>query len=375
MAEQQEDQSSKNEEPTPQKLKKAREKGDVPSSREVGTAMTVVSLLGLTALLAPGLMGPLGDVLGRSFANAGTAQIGEGIAGVRDIGGLLWSLGLSLGVVLLPVAAVMVGGALVGVALQGETVVSAERIRPKLSKLSPLAGFKRLFSGDSFLEFLKSVAKVLAVGALAVWLTYRAVTGLWQTKGVMPEFLLPHVQDYVTMLLGFVAILMVALALFDVIYKRMAWMRKQRMSVKELRDEFKDQEGDPLIKGKRMEIRRQRARQRMGAAVSDATVVLTNPTHFAVALKYDASKHSAPVCVAKGADLMAAHIRRLARENDVPVIENRPLARALYDVAKVDQVIPGEHWQAVAGIIRYILDTGRNIRATLPEGSSLREDD
>jgi flagellar biosynthetic protein FlhB len=170
-------------------------------------------------------------------------------------------------------------------------------------------------------------------------------------------------------------VLVVALALFDVIYKRLSWIRKQRMTIKELRDEFKEQEGDPMIKGKRMEIRRQRARQRMGAAVSDATVVLTNPTHFAVALKYDADRHSAPVCVAKGADLMAAHIRRLARDSEVPVIENRPLARALYDVAQVDQVIPGEHWQAVAGIIRYILDTRRNIRASLPEGSTLREED
>jgi flagellar biosynthetic protein FlhB len=147
------------------------------------------------------------------------------------------------------------------------------------------------------------------------------------------------------------------------------------MSVRDEKDEMKETEGDPHIKGKRQQIQREKSRQRMAQAVPRATVVLTNPTHYAVALRYEGGADDAPICVAKGADLMAAQIRRLAREADVPIIENKPLARALYDVAEIDREIPVEHWEAVAAIIGYVLDLGRNIRRAPPKGSSLRYGD
>ena len=368
------DKADKTEEPTPGKLRKAREKGDVPSSREAGTMMMVLALLGLTVFLMPQISPPLVGVLARVFEAAGTATIGEGLAGMRDAGAVIRTLMWGAVIVLAPVLILFLLAAVAGVAVQGETVVAVERIRPKWSKLSPGAGFQRLFSLDALVEFAKSVLKVLVVGTVAVWLAHQAVTGIWQTEGFVPEAMSAYVQRYVALLLTIVAVFTVVVALADIIFKRIRWNAKQRMSVKEIRDEMKEQEGDPRIKGKRMEIRRRRARQRMAAAIPEATVVLTNPTHFAIALKYEPGEQEAPVCVAKGADLMAAHIRRLAHDAEVPVIENRPLARALFDVAEIDQAIPVEHWQAVAEIIRYILDIRRNVRSKLPEGSSLRDD-
>ena len=374
MAGEDDDKHARTEEPTPRKLQKAREKGDVAISRETGTMMTIVSLLLLTVFLMPQVAPPLTGVLARVFEAAGTVQIGEGRAGIRDVGIVTWTLMQGAGIVLAPVLGLFLVAALIGVAIQGDFVVSAERITPKLSKLSPLGGFKRIFSVDALVEFVKSVLKVLAVGVVAVWLGYHAVTGIWQSEAFLPEALAPYVAHYVALLLTLAAIFAVIVALADGIFKRIRWMAKQRMTVKEIRDELKEQEGDPLIKGKRMEIRRRRARQRIAAAVPGATVVLTNPTHFAVALRYEPGEQGAPVCVAKGTDLMAAHIRRLAHDADVPVIENRPLARALYDVAKVDEVIPFEHWQPVAEIIRFVLDIRANIRRKPPVGSRLRYD-
>jgi len=279
-----------------------------------------------------------------------------------------------IGTVMAPVLGALIVSALVAVAIQGDTVVAAERIRPKLSKLDPLQGLKRMFSLDSLVEFAKSVLKVLVVGSVAVWISYHAVAGIWQSESFLPEFIVGYLQHYVALLLGIAAVFATAVALADIIYKRMRWMAKQRMTIKEVRDELKESEGNPLIKGKRMEIRRRRARQRLRQAVPEATVVLTNPTHYAVVLRYEPGEDMAPICTAKGADLMAAQIRKLAHDSEVPVVENRPLARALFDVAEIDKAIPTEHWQAVAEIIRYILDLRDNISRDAPAGSSLRDD-
>ena len=147
------------------------------------------------------------------------------------------------------------------------------------------------------------------------------------------------------------------------------------MTLKEVRDEHKDLEGDPHIKAKRAQIRRYRVTQRIAVAVPTATVVVTNPTHFAVALRYEMGRDSGPVCVAKGADHVAAQIRKLARENEVTIVENKPLARALFATVEVDQMVPAEHWQAVAEIIGYVLSLRRKLKVAPPEGSRLRLED
>ncbi|MCA0922663.1 flagellar biosynthesis protein FlhB [Pseudooceanicola nanhaiensis] len=374
MAEQDTDKDNRTEEPTLRKLRKARQQGDVPSSREPGILMGVLSLTIIAMFLLP-QMGPnLAGVLGNIFRIAGTVEIGEDRAGLRDVGQVTWSLARSLGVVLGPVLVLLVTTAIFGVLVQGETVVAVERIKPKMSKINPLAGFKRIFSVDALVEFLKSVSKVLFVGSVAVWVGTRAVRQIWQGEGMLPETLLAYIGRQVALLLIIVTVFLAVLSIVDVIWKRHRWMQKQRMTLQEVKEEHKENEGDPQIKARRMQQRRKRAKQRIKTAVPKATVILTNPTHFAVALRYEQGTDIAPVCVAKGADLMAAQIRKLALEHEVPIVENKPLARALFTVAEIDEQIPLEHWQAVAEIIGFLFDLKKNVDRRPPEGSSLRFD-
>jgi flagellar biosynthetic protein FlhB len=244
-----------------------------------------------------------------------------------------------------------------------------------MSKIDPIQGFKKIASIDNLVEFFKSVLKVLIVGGISLYVAQVAVRSIWQAENILPEAILPFIGRYAAILLITVTVLLMVIAVADVMWKRFQWLKKQRMSVQDLRDEQKEVEGDPLIRAKRAEQRRKRAMQRITTTVPTATVVLTNPTHFAVALKYENGTDQAPVCVAKGTDLMAAQIRKVARDHEVPVVENKPLARALHDVAEIDAEIPFEHWQAVAEIIGYVMDLSHNIHRLPPAGSSLREED
>ncbi|MDG4648629.1 flagellar type III secretion system protein FlhB [Roseibacterium sp. SDUM158017] len=370
----QEDESSKTEDASEQKLRKARTKGDVPSSREPSTAMSVLSLFAIVFYLAPAVMPDMAGVLSGLIANAGSIHVGTGRAGLSDLGAVSDMLVTGVASILAPVMAVMVFAALFGVLVQGETVVAAERLRPKLSKISPLAGLKRMFSTDTLVEFIKNLAKVAVVAGIAAWIGGAALTAMWRAPGFLPGQMLGYSGDAAARILLASGSVLAAIAVADVIWKRAQWLKKQRMSLKEMRDEHKDSEGDPFIKAKRAGIRRQRARQRIATAVPTATVVITNPTHFAVALRYELGRDASPVCVAKGTDLVAAKIRELAREAEVPIVENRPLARALHATVDVDAQVPVEHWQAVAEIIGYVMDLGRNLDRQPPEGSRLRTD-
>ncbi len=370
-----EDQSSKTEEPTERKLRKARDKGDVPASRETGNLMSVFSLLVITVFLLPQALPDLAGVLRGLLQMAGQIDIGEDTTGLADLGEVSGRLSRGLAAALGPIILVMVLAAIFGVLIQGETVVALERIKPKASKISPIAGIKRLFSANTLVEFLKNVAKVLVVGAIAIFVAYGAVTAIWETPDAIPESFFPYVQQAVIRLLIATTLFLVVITVIDILWKRAQWIRKQKMSLRELRDEHKDSDGDPHIKAKRGEIRRKRARQRLSVAVPTATLVLTNPTQYAVALKYVPGIDQVPVCVAKGTGQMAAQIRAIARENDVAIVENRPLARTLHALVEVDSAIPVEHWRAVAEIIGYIMDLRRNIRRKPPAGSQLRDRD
>lgn len=369
-----EDKSSKTEEPTEKKLRDARKKGDVPQSRETGTAMLVFALLMILIFVLPSSIGRIVEALQGPLLDAGVTAIGTGGTGVVEAGNVLKSLGFMLGLAMMPVAGIMVLAALFGVLIQGETVVSAERIKPKISKLNPLSGFKRLFSAEAFVEFAKNTAKVLVIGFITVWAVRDIAQSLGQTQAFIPETLLDAALQKVRWIFLVTTVLLVPIAIADIIWKRAQWKKKQMMSLKEIRDEHKDSEGDPQIKGRRAELRRARARQRIAQAIPGASVVLTNPTHYAVALKYEQGVDDVPICVAKGADVMAHRIRELAKEHDIPMIENRPLARALHAAVEVDDRIPMEHWQAVAEIIGFIMDLRRNVRRKPPAGSSIRED-
>ncbi len=370
-----EDKSSKSEEPTEKKLKDSRKKGDVPSSKEPANLMGVLSLFLIAAFLSPTLVPKLGGVLGEIISNAAFTEVGSGVTGLSDLAVASGNMVSGITILLGPVMLTLVLAAIFGVFVQGELVFALERIKPKVSKISPLAGFKRLFSADALVEFAKNLAKVVVVAAVSAWFGYQAVVGIWQTADAVPETLMEYGRSASTMILVGTTAFLFFTASADVLWKRSQWFKKQRMSIREVRDEHKDSEGDPHIKAKRASLRRQRAKQRIAVAVPTATVVVTNPTHYAVALRFEMGRDVGPVCVAKGTDLVAAQIRKIARDAEVPIVENRTLARALHGTVDVDEMVPTEHWQAVAEIIGYVLGLRRNIALKPPTGSRLRLED
>ena len=197
---------------------------------------------------------------------------------------------------------------------------------------------------------------------------------IWTSSGFIPEHLPGYLTAAAVKLLIAAAILLVPIAIADILWRRFDWRRKQRMSQKDIKDEHKESEGSPEIRQKRARRRRELSQQRTITAVPLADVILTNPTHYSIALKYDPAQDMAPVCIAKGADHLARRIREVAAEHDIPMIENKPLTRMLYDEIDVDQVIPVAHWEIVAEIISFVFDLRNNKKRAAPQGSTLRTD-
>ncbi len=345
------DDSQKTEEPSQRKLDEARRRGDVPVSRDVGAMLVVLAAVimagglgphlgrGVMTQLLPLLENPT-DILLTSPADA-FHLIAEVLTGV--------------GIVLLPVAGLLLAAGFLGALGQGSIVVAGERIQPKLERLSPLGGFKRLVSLRNLVEFLKGLAKVAAISTaflLVVGPELRKAEAMALTDAVALPLLL---ADVTVRLLVAVLVASLLIAALDLIWQYISWRRKQRMSLQELKDEFRQSEGDPHLKSKIKQLRRDRARNRMFAELPSATVVITNPTHFAVALRYDLSKAPAPVCVAKGQDMVALRIRETATKHNVPIVENPPLARTLHKSVEIGEEVQPEHYLAVAELISQVL--------------------
>jgi len=254
-----------------------------------------------------------------------------------------------------PVFGILAAGAVISALGQGPFVFASERVRPKLSNVSPMGGWNRLFSRQALIEFAKSLVK-LAVIAVCAWIAAAPYIGWTEGSVSIDVAALPGLlRDITLRLLLAVLLPTVVMAAVDIVWNRMEWRRRMRMSFQEIKDEFKQTEGDPHLKARVREIRRSRSRRRMMAAVPEATVILTNPTHFAVALRYERGVTPAPMCVTKGADLIAKRIREIAEEAGVPIVENPPLARALHAAAEVDEAIPVQHYQAVAEVMMYVM--------------------
>ncbi|MGD9538050.1 MAG: flagellar biosynthesis protein FlhB [Alphaproteobacteria bacterium] len=343
------DDSQKTEEPTPKRLDDARKKGQVAQSREVSSWLMLLTVAIIVVALAPGIMSDLGHVLLPFIERPHTLSVGSD--------GIIEGPGLALSSVLMPLAvpfALLVVAALATGFLQHGFLISAESLKPDFSKISPLKGLERMFSSRSLAEFAKGILKLVVVsgvGIVAIWPEIDTIERLvaMGTAGVLDEL---H-RLVMRLLIGVCAIL-AAIAALDYFYQRMQHLKQLRMSREEVREEYKQTEGDPHVKARIRQLRQERARRRMMAAVPSADVVITNPTHFAVALKYEQATMSAPRVVAKGVDLIAHRIREVAKANEVPIVENPPLARALYATVELDAEIPGEHYKAIAEIIGYV---------------------
>jgi flagellar biosynthetic protein FlhB len=346
------DQSSKTEEPTERKLRRLREEGQVPTSREVNSLFALLGMLVVVGLVLPWSMGRLGTDMVAMLADAGTTPLD----GRASIGAVLTRAGLHALVMGLPLLLALLVAGYAGSIIQNGFIFSGHSLIPNLEKISPLAGLKRLFSLKSLAEFIKAILKMGLIGAgmgLVLWDFRHELVAL---AGAALPVALGMMHRLTLALVAAALALMVVLALVDYLFQRMQWMMQNRMSHRELKDEMRESEGDPHIKQRQRQIRNERARRRMMAAVPKADVVITNPTHYSVALRYKPDEgDEAPVVVAKGMDHVALRIREIAAEHDIPFYEDAPLARQLYAMVEIDQAIPLELYEVVAQVIVFIM--------------------
>ncbi|HEY0106079.1 MAG TPA: flagellar biosynthesis protein FlhB [Rhizomicrobium sp.] len=353
------DSAQQTEQPTQKRLEEAREHGDIVKSPEVSA---FVLLLGGTFVIL---------MFGASTARQLTLALRMfleqpeqiGVASSADVMALTRHVVMTLGAILAPVFAMMMAFAIGGHVLQARPSFTPEKIKPDFAKLSLIAGLKRMFGPEGWLNLLKGLLKMGVVG-FAVW------TQVWPERtmleSVMTQSPLGIAGDMSQLLFKLLMAALAALAAIaaaDYVLQRYRFTQRNKMSKQEIKEEYRQNEGDPQIKAKIRQIRVERAKKRMMAQVPQATVIVTNPTHYAIALKYEQGKTAAPVCVAKGVDALALRIREVAKANDVPIVENPPLARALYAAVEIDEVIPQEHFKAVAQVIGYVYRLTGKIRA------------
>jgi len=343
------DDTERSEDPTQKRLDEALQRGDVAKSQEVNTwfvlAGATLILLSFSGSMSTGVTALLGGLI----ANAHQIPVdGRGLVRTMQTLGLGTIAAVALPFVLLILAAAL------GNMVQHRLVWSAESLKPKLSKISPAAGLKRLFSKIALANFIKGLVKLALIGAVMAVLLWPKRNQLDGLVTMDPAVVLPLAKTLSLEMLGTVVAILAIVAAADYLFQYRQWYERQKMSVRELKEEFKQTEGDPAIKAKIRQMRQSRARRRMMAAVPKASVIITNPTHYAVALQYDRGMN-APVCLAKGLDNIALKIREVAAEHNIPVVENPPLARALHATVEIDREVPPEHYRAVAEVIGYVM--------------------
>ena len=361
------DSASKTEDPSPRKLQQARERGEVVKTPDLASLASLAGAASVVALAGSGLCGGMVVALKPFLATPDSMLSNQGGVHVLYTAIMAAAQPPMAGCgCCLPACAAGVAGNL----LQTGFMFTPEKLAFDASKLSPAAGFKRVFGLDGFAQFVKSLVKVSLTGLLAWWVLNPHVSELENLSAMEPIAMLSFATDILRRLVFAVTAFLLLIAGADWFWQRQRFMSKMRMTKEEVKEDFKQAEGDPHIKARQKQLRNERSRRRMMQAVPDATVVVMNPTHFAVALKYDADETPAPLCVAKGLDSLALKIREVAEAAGVPVIEDPPLARALYAAVDVDEVIPPAHYEAVAKIIGFILSKGRRFAArTLRTGA------
>ena len=348
---------SKTEEATPQKLDKAREKGDVPKTPDL-PQVAVLAAVSAVILMAGGWMARNLAAQLTPFLSRPDAMSVNGQGGVEI---LRYSVMATVPIL----AAVMAAAAFAGVGgnlIQSGLHFTPDKLKPDFSKVSPRKGLERLFGPDGLMQFVKSTVKVVVIGLLVWWILKPYFPQFATLSGLPPSAILPLCLDILRRLVFAVVALSISIAAADWFWQRQRFMVRQRMTKEEVKQEYKNSEGDPHVRARQKQIRHERARRRMMQAVPEATVVVMNPTHYAVALKYEQGESAAPTCVAKGLDSLALKIRAVAEEAGVPVIEDPPLARALYASVDIDEMIPAAHYEAVAKIIGFILNSAQRRR-------------
>lgn len=345
------DKDTKTEEATPRRIEEALRKGNTPSSRETISFASIVGILialQVAALTIPGeTVAALRALIDRSYDFS--------LATGEDATGLLLGLGIVLAKGVLPALLVMMVAGFAGSALQNTPRIALDRIKPDKGRVSISKGFKRIFGAHGRIEIAKALLKLALLGTIVTifFVNYRhgVLNAILVGPADLPQVLVSKSSELFLTVALFLCVLVGA----DLVWSRMKWHRDLRMSKQEVKDEHKQAEGDPLMKARQRSLARDRARRRMLAAVPRATLVIANPTHYAIALRYVKGEQSAPLVVAKGLDHIALRIRAVAEEHDIPVIEDRALARSLYEVVMPDRPIPPEFYKAVAELILFLM--------------------
>ena len=345
----QSDSGEKTHDPTDKKLDDARKKGDVASAPEMRHASMFVAAIVVMGGMGAWSVSRMLSVFVGLWGGADELDVRGSALTFTSL--LMGQVGLALG----PLLAMLLFFALLTLFLQGRPTLAWSRLKIKWSKLNPGSGLKRMFGKQGLVEFAKTLAKFGLVAGVALIVVWPHARGIETLVGAPAHAVGKVAADLVFRMVKAAAMLVAVLALADFVYQRRAFLKKMRMSLQEIKDEHKDAEGDPLIKAKVRAIGMERAKRRMMTKVPEASVIIVNPTHYAVALQYDHGAMAAPVVVAKGVDAVALKIREIATEHNIPIIEKPPLARALHASAKLDQPIPAEHYLAVAEIISYVM--------------------
>ncbi|MGH1365000.1 MAG: flagellar biosynthesis protein FlhB [Calditrichia bacterium] len=341
---------SKTEKATPKRRQEAVEKGDVARSMEINTAAVMLSVLMAFWFGGAGLWHTLKLYLQSVFVLSSSTDLT-----IETLPTLLTDAGLVAMKLLAPILLTISTFSILSNISQTGLIFSQKSLKPQFDKLNPMNGFKRLFSSRSLIETLKGFLKIGIVGTVGYFVLIKYI----EEYPLLAHRSIPEIVSFlfsVIFELSIKAVLAISiLAVMDLAYQRWEYARKLKMSKQEIKDEHKQAEGDPKVKGQLQAQQRELIRHRMMSAVPEATVVVTNPTHIAVALKYDpSSKSDAPLLVAKGQNKIAERIKEIAGENNIPVIENKPLARSLFKLGEINMEIPIEHYQAVAEILTLI---------------------
>jgi flagellar biosynthetic protein FlhB len=350
-----EDSEDKTEDPTQKRLDQALERGDVVKSQEINTwfviAAATLLMTTFSGSIATAVMIPLRNLIENSWM---IHTDGPGLLTLAR--SLMFAVASAIGIPILMLMLAAVGANMI----QHRLVWSTQPLTPEFSKISPAAGLKRLFGKQSAVNFAKGLFKLALLGTVMAMILWPERLRLEAMVHLDPTVLLGVSFSMVQHLMASVVALLALVAIADYAFQYRQWYERHKMSLQEVKEEYKQSEGDPHIKGRIRQLRQAKMRKRMMAAVPKASVIITNPTHYSIALAYERGM-SAPICVAKGADNLAFKIREIARAHDIPIVENVPLARSLYATVDIDEEIPTEHYQAVAEIIGYVMGLRRSL--------------
>ncbi|MDK2562667.1 fused FliR family export protein/FlhB family type III secretion system protein [Romboutsia sedimentorum] len=336
----------KTEQPTGKKKRDARKKGNIAKSKEVTTALTLLGILLILYTMSDYIIleikNSIIDFLSSDFKSS---------IDINTLQMLIMKLMISFMKIFLPIGGVIILFGIIGNIMQSGVLLTGDGLKPQMSKMNPISGFKNMFSLKALGNLLKSLAIISVLSIIGYSFIKKNFEGIIKIGDIYFPYLIYTVIDLIKSLLGKICIAVVVIAVIDFVYQKYTHNKGLKMTKQEVKEEYKQMEGDPHIKGKIKQKQREMSSQRMMQAVPSSTVIVTNPTHISIAIKYEKGKDTTPKIVAKGADVLAFKIREIAKEHDIPIIENKPLARLMYKEVEIDQEIPQEMYQAVAEVL------------------------